>query len=872
MTNTQSNIQSVTVIIPTLNEEQNIDPLLEKLSKIEIKDHALKVLFVDDQSSDATVEKINAWNLVNPNISVLNRTGSADLTQAILDGVKHSDSDIIAVIDADLSHPTEKLPELFEPIINNTHDVTVGSRYVEGGGVADWPIHRRLLSWIGGLPARVLTDVNDTTSGFFSCRKKCFNVIDSNACGYKILIEMLAAGLDTFRIKEIPITFTDRTLGESKLSSKQLIQYIKRLFEISGAQVSSSTGSKFVAVGISGVVIDALLFNLFLQQNWSISEAHISSFIIAAISNYVFNSIWSFKFQHASVKSWLTKACKFIYIAITALLLRGAIIAALTSFFQISPTLAIYPAILTAAIVNYLGVSFLVFPNSKAPNASINWRVLALAVAAFICILRLLYLGTAQLLPDEAYYWNYTQFLDTGYLDHPPLLAWLIYISTTIFGDNEFAVRIGTFLAGIASLIYIFKLTALLFDKTSAYIAILLLSIYPFGAATGMLATTDSLQVLFWCAGLYYLSDAILNRRTQAWLMLGLSIGLGMLSKYTTAIFALSIVIYMLIDKKAYHWWKHPVIYISAILVVIIFSPNLIWNLQNDWSSLQFQTTRRFDKELVFSTHHLLLHIIVLLSPIGIILSAMSINKIKHLFAGVSGKHQFHDEHAYKIIMCLTFLPLSVFVYFSLTHTPRFHWTSPIWLSLIPLSAYLISPTSPSLVNKASLRKLVLYGGALLCMSYGALLHYSTLGLPFTTHSNLASHYFWQEAAYKTHKIEQQIITETGQRPVIICLSKWSIASSLRFYDVDGHVDNIVSRNFINETATMYEQWTQPDQWHGRPVLFVAMHNKDIQAKKLKPFVGSMQPIERYTLHSDNRELRTLLLRRANDYQPLASE
>ena len=868
MTNTNTNIQSVTVIIPTLNEEQNIDPLLEKLSKIEIKDYVLKVLFVDDQSSDGTVNKINAWNQINPNISVLNRTGSADLTQAILDGVKHTNSDIIAVMDADLSHPIEKLPELFAPIINSTHDVTVGSRYVEGGGVADWPIHRRLLSWIGGLPARVLTDVNDTTSGFFSCRKKCFNVIDNNACGYKILIEMLAAGLDTFRIKEIPITFTDRTLGESKLSSKQLIQYFKRLFEISGAQVSSSTGSRFIAVGISGVVIDALFFNLFLQQNWSISEAHISSFIIAAISNYFFNSIWSFKFQHSSIKSWIIKACKFIYIAVTALILRGAIIAVLTSFFQVSPALAIYPAILTAAIVNYLGVSFLVFPNSKAPNASINWRVIALAVTAFICALRLLYLGTAQLLPDEAYYWNYAQFLDTGYLEHPPLLAWVIYIGTTIFGDNEFGVRIGAFFAGIVSLIYIFKLTTLLFDRTSAYISLLLLSIYPFGAATGMLATTDSLQVLFWSAGLYYLSEAILKGRTQAWLMLGLSIGLGMLSKYTTAIFALSVIIYMLIDKKAYRWWSHPSIYISAILAVIIFSPNLIWNLQNDWSSLQFQTTRRFDKEIAFSTHHLFLHILVLLSPIGVILSALSIKKIKLLLAQVSDKHQYHDEHAYKILMCMTFLPLSIFIYFSLTHTPRFHWTSPIWLSLIPISAYLISPTSPPLVNKASCRKLVLYGGAILCISYGALLHYSTLGLPFTTHSKLANHYFWQEAAYKTHEIEQQIIRETGQKPVIICLSKWSIASSLRFYDVDGQVDNIVSRNFINETATMYEQWTQPSQWRGSPVLFVAMHDKDIKAKKLKTFVNSIQPIEQYTLDSDNRQLRTLLLRRATDYQP----
>ena len=868
MTSQKIDTQSVTVIIPTLNEEQNIDPLLEKLSGIVIDDHVLKVLFVDDQSTDKTVEKVNAWNQTNPNISILSRTGVADLTQAILDGVQHSDSDIIAVMDADLSHPIDKLPELFSPIINNSHDVSVGSRYVDGGGVADWPLHRRLLSWVGGLPARVLTDVNDTTSGFFSCRKKCFDVIDNNACGYKILIEMLAAGLDTFRIKEVPITFTDRTLGESKLSSKQLIQYFKRLFEISGAQISSSTGSKFIAVGMSGVVIDALFFNLFLQQNWSISEAHITSFMIAAISNYFFNSVWSFKFKHSSIKSWIIKACKFIYIALTALILRGGVIAALTMFLDIPAALAIYPAIITAAVVNYLGVSFLVFPNTKTPSASINWRVMALAVTAFVCILRLLYLGTAQLLPDEAYYWNYTQFLDTGYLDHPPLLAWVIYIGTSIFGNNEFGVRIGPFIAGLASLVYMFKLSALLFDKTSAYISLLLLSIYPLGAATGMLATTDNLQVLFWCAGLFYLADAILKGRAQSWLMLGACVGLGMLSKYTTAIFALSIVIYMIFDNKAYRWWKHPAIYAGALLSILIFTPNLLWNLQNDWSSLHFQTTRRLDKEITFSTHYLLLHSLILLSPIGIILSALSVSKIKAICAQAANKNGYHAQQVYKLILCLTFLPLSVFIYFSLTHTPRFHWTAPIWLGLIPLSAYLISPTSESLVNKSALRKLVLYGGAFLCLGYGALLHYSTLGLPFSNQTKLTSHYFWQQAAQQTHEIEQEIMKKTGQRPIIICLSKWSIASSLRFYDVDGAVDNIVSRNFINESATMYEEWTEPKNWQGHPVLFVAMHKKDIRKNKLKQFTDSMQPVEEHVLHSDNRKVRTLLLRRASSYQP----
>ena len=185
-------MHSATIIIPTLNEEQNIDLLLSELCNIQLDDCKLDILFVDDQSTDKTVDKIYQWKTKFSNISVLQRTGTPDLSLSIIEGVSTVSTDYIVVMDADLSHPINKIPNLLAPIINNTHDVVVGSRYVKGGGISNWPLRRRFLSWFGGLPARVLTDVKDTTSGFFACKKECFNNIDSNARGYKILLEMLA--------------------------------------------------------------------------------------------------------------------------------------------------------------------------------------------------------------------------------------------------------------------------------------------------------------------------------------------------------------------------------------------------------------------------------------------------------------------------------------------------------------------------------------------------------------------------------------------------------------------------------------------------------------------------------------------------------
>ena len=858
-------MHSATIIIPTLNEEANIDPLLEKITRIRVPDCEINILFVDDQSTDNTIERIQTWSKQYPNISSLVRTTTPDLTQSILDGVAHSKSDLVLIMDADLSHPTDKIPELLKPVIDNTHDVVVGSRYVEGGGVTEWPLHRRLLSWAGGLPARILTDVKDTTSGFFACGKECFNNIDSQACGYKILIELLASGLDKFRVTECPITFTDRTRGQSKLSSKQLIQYLKRLIELSGGRMNSRTTSRFVAVGISGVFIDAIFFNIFLNLGWGISRAHISSFLIAACSNYFFNSVWSFQFEHVSISSWISRAIKYVYIGTIALILRGGVLACLIALFNISPTLAIYPAIAVAAAINYFGAAFLVFPRAVNKDPSINWRVIAVFVIVFMVVLRFLYLGTTDLLPDEAYYWNYKEHLDISYLDHPPLIAWVIWLGTTFFGDNEFGVRIFMFLSSLVSLFFIYKTTALLFDRTSAYISVLLASILPFTVVSGYLATTDGLIILFWSSGLYFIARVFIANSCLAWIGVGICVGLGLLSKYTMALLPLGIFAYMLINRNAYKWWLSPWPYISGAIALLIFMPVVYWNYINDWVSFMFQTSRRLDRNSVFSTHYLILHALILLTPTGLMLLFLAFKNTNRLVESITDDTD--QKYNYKLFFIVfALVPLSVFLYFSLTHYPRFHWTSPIWLTTLPLISYYLSPTASLINHSIIINKITTYSAAILCLMYGVILHYAALGLPVNINSSMTSHYFWSETAKHIYQLEIQLEEETGTRPVIISLSKWSIASSLRFYDADNNSNNILSRNAIGKPAVMYEQWTTPGDWDGRPVIFVAMNPADLDSDEVHAHARDLEEPASLAIKNKDRSLRTLDYRIAEAY------
>jgi len=862
-------MHSATIVIPTLNEGQNIDPLLEKLTQVTVNNCHIDILFVDDHSQDDTVSKINAWHQKHKYISVLQRTGTADLTQSILDGVSNIDTEFVLVMDADLSHPVEQVPSLLKPLIDNTYDVVVGSRYIKNGGISNWPAHRRLLSWIGGLPARVLTDVKDTTSGFFACRKECFASIDGKAKGYKVLLELLASGLDKYRVTESPIVFTDRVHGESKLSGKQLLQYSQRLLELSGGRVTGPTTGKFMTVGILGVIVDALFFRTFISNGWTVSNAHITSFFIAATFNYLLNSIWSFKFSHDSLSSWIHRAVKYIFFGMLALTIRGGVLAVLINLFHIDPNIAIFPAIVAAAIINFLGASFIVFPTDSSldkTHSSINWRVLAIACTGFIIVLRFLYLGTAELIPDEAYYWNYKEHLSIGYLDHPPMIAWVIWLGTSLFGDNEFGVRILPYITGLVTLYFIFRLTSLLFDKTSAYISLLITSILPFTVATGFLATTDALQVMLWAISLFLVANITINKSSLSWLGLGICIGLGMLSKYSIALIAISVIIYISFNSELRLWWKKPIIYIAGVISLIIFSPTIYWNAQNEWSSFLFQTTRRLDRESIFSTHYLVLHLLILLSPFILMFIISAYKNLSFLISNKLANKNL--QLLYKqYFLIFTFVPLAVYIYFSLSHYPRFHWTAPIWLLSIPLLAFALSPTS-GFIHKKLFTSLTLYSAAGLCLLYGGLLHYAALGLPIKIDTNVTAHYFWKQTAQELHDIEQSIELKTGQKPLIVGLSKWSIASALRFYDADKQVDNIVSRNAIGRTATMYEQWTNPKQWIGKPVIYVAFESPDLASSKINQYSIQLQAPKSKNILINNNELRTLEYRIAKQYKP----
>ena len=215
---------NVLIIIPTYNESKNIQLIIDKITSI---DEDYSILIVDDNSPDKTSDIVRNLMIANPNINLLNRKSKQGLGTAYCAGFKwaiDNNFDKVVQIDADLSHNPNDIPSLIEESCN--YDLIIGSRYVNGINVVNWPLSRLMLSYFANVYAKFVTGlpIYDSTGGF-----KCHNInvlksIDLDkikSTGYSFQIEMnFIAWCKGFSIKENPIIFCDRTIGESKMSKK----------------------------------------------------------------------------------------------------------------------------------------------------------------------------------------------------------------------------------------------------------------------------------------------------------------------------------------------------------------------------------------------------------------------------------------------------------------------------------------------------------------------------------------------------------------------------------------------------------------------------------------------------------------------------
>jgi len=227
--------QGVSIVVPTYREAANIPVLAERVfSALDAAGLQGELIIVDDDSRDGSVEAVEAIARKWP-ARIVVRTDERGLSSAVVRGFSEAQHGVLVCMDADLSHPPETVPKLVAPIAGGESDFAIGSRYAAGGSTeGDWGLFRKLNSLVATWLARPLTKATDPMAGFFCLRRETFEAARGaglNPIGYKIGLELLIKSRCR-RPVEIPIAFANRLHGESKLTLRQQLLYLRHLVSL----------------------------------------------------------------------------------------------------------------------------------------------------------------------------------------------------------------------------------------------------------------------------------------------------------------------------------------------------------------------------------------------------------------------------------------------------------------------------------------------------------------------------------------------------------------------------------------------------------------------------------------------------------------
>ena len=515
-------------------------------------------------------------------------------------------------------------------------------------------------------------------------------------------------------------------------------------------------------------------------------------------------------------------------IALVALGLRGGVVG--TALSLGSPD---WVAALAGVTVGWAAIGIGSALPSGAPLAPV------LLVASLL--LRAFYLPVAPFLPEEAYYWNYATHLDIGYLDHPPLVAWLIALGEWLLGHSVAGVRLCSFLCGLVAIFYVYRLSRRLVDSPSSLMAVAAMTVMPyFSFAGGLLMTPEAPLLASWAAGLYFLHRALVAGERKAWLCAGVAIGIGLLAKYTAALLVIAVFAYVLLDKPSRRWLLRWEPYAALAIALALFAPAITWNYQHDWASFAFQSSRRFDDNSRFSLHVLLMNVMIVATPLVLIVLPLLIRKHWTRESSAVPEPELASRRNRLFVGCMTLAPLLVFGWSALSHPPRLNWTGPLWLATLPALGWVSMrgdalrwPRWGAVLRRGARSFLV----ALLVFD-SAVLYYLVFGFPGLPYPAVASQSVgWATAVEQIQGVHDRVMRETGRAPVVVGMYRYFAAAQLLFHASAGGNQprmRITTKGVVFAGDGLnFEFWDDPQEFVGREFIMVARHKEDLASAGL---------------------------------------
>jgi dolichol-phosphate mannosyltransferase len=362
----------LSLIVPTYNERENIVRLVELLTGLldQVLPSCYELVIVDDDSPDRTWEIAQDLLPNYPQLRVIRRQNERGLSTAVIRGWQAGTGEVLGVIDGDLQHPPEVLLQLISAVQEGA-DLALASRHTEGGGVSDWTLIRRFLSRGAQLLGLIILPgvvgrVSDPMSGYFLVRRTAIADKSLNPLGYKILIEVLARGA-IGRVAEVGYVFQERQLGESKVTKKQYIDYIRHLLQLRLTLGNTPRFIRFCVVGFSGVFVDMAVFGLLREVvGLGLTRSTMLSAEIAVINNFLWNDLWTFgdiSKRQQGKRQQIKRFIKFNLVCLAGIILQTLIVNLLFNTLGVNQFLAKLAAIAIVTAWNFW------------INLKLSWRV-----------------------------------------------------------------------------------------------------------------------------------------------------------------------------------------------------------------------------------------------------------------------------------------------------------------------------------------------------------------------------------------------------------------------------------------------------------------------------------------------------------------
>lgn len=358
----------LSIIVPTFNEAGNLPGLAAALRE-NLVDVQYELLISDDHSEDGTPDVVERLAAENHPIKLVQASDRPrDLSLSVLDGIRSSQYDTVVVMDADLSHPPEVILEMLVKLREDPNNFVVGSRYVAGGSFdRAWSVWRFINSHVATLIAKPLTSCGDPMSGFLAFNKRNIHIDQLNPLGYKIGLELIVRG-EFSNVCEVPISFQDRTIGESKMNLQQQIKYLRHLRRLYVHKFGSlAEFVNFGAVGASGFVIDICFYFIFQWLGLGHITARALSFWPAVSWNWALNRVSTFgeRKKRPKTRQWI----EFVSSSSIGFALSWGTYTYTTTryeFFEEYKVGALVLGIILASVFNFAASSLFVYSNKRA--------------------------------------------------------------------------------------------------------------------------------------------------------------------------------------------------------------------------------------------------------------------------------------------------------------------------------------------------------------------------------------------------------------------------------------------------------------------------------------------------------------------------